>query len=69
MYTFLYYTWLSTKAKALDDQLLAYRAMLIKYVKMIQQTWRALKAVIKTIEQNRQPEAVAQNMFDLTVKL
>jgi len=60
---------LSTEAKTLNDQLLAYRAMLIQYVKMIQQTRRSLKAVIMAIEQNRQPEAVAQNMFDVTLKL
>jgi hypothetical protein len=60
---------LLTEAKTLDDQLLAYRDMLIQYVKMIQQTRRALKAAIKAIEQNRQPEVVAQNMFDVTIKL
>ena len=60
---------LAAEAKATDDQLIAYRTMLIQYVKMIQQTRRALKAVIKGIEENRQPGAVAQNMFDTAIKL
>ena len=60
---------LAGEAKALDDQLITYRDMLIQYVKLIQLTRQALKAVIEAIEENRQPEVVAQNMFDATVRL
>ncbi len=60
---------LAGEAKAVDDELIAYRNMLIEYVKLIQQTRRALKAVIEAVEENQQPEVVAQNMFDAAVKL
>ena len=59
----------AAEARAVDDQLIAYRNMLIQYVKLVQQTMRALNTVVKAIEENRQPEVVAQNMFDVAVKL
>lgn len=60
---------LVAEAKALDDQLIAYRDLLIQYMKLIQETRRALNAIVRAIETNQQPGAVAQNMFDITVKL
>jgi len=60
---------LTAEAKTVDDELLAYRNVLIKYVNLILQTRLALKEVVEAIEEKRQPEAVAQNMFDAAIKL
>ena len=60
---------LAGEAKAVDDELIAFRDVLIQYVKLTTQMRRALKELVNAIKGNRQPEAVAQNMFEAAIKL
>jgi hypothetical protein len=53
----------------IDSQLVAYRDVLIQYVKVIQANRQALRELVRALERKRPPAAVAQDVFAVTISL
>ncbi len=60
---------LAEQAQEVDERLVTYRNVLIQYVRMIQHTRRGLNGVTQALEQQRPPDAVAQDVFAAAVLL